>query len=474
MANNVLTRIGTALGILKAHEGEYRDGPWHLPLTGGWLSQDVGQYDNWWQMGYDPVAGGSSPMVEACVSAYSQTIAMCSGDHWWLNEKGGRDRLTTVESSLARILRKPNDYQTINDFINNLTRSLYMHGNAFALALRNDRFEIKELHLMHPLRCGYFLGETGEVFYDLSGNTIIERRFAGHRLIVPQRDVLHVRLHTREDDPLKGLSPLVATYTDVAVAQAMMRQQILFYANQARPSTVLSTEMVITKEQIEMLRAAWNEQSRGLGQGGTPILSAGLKPIQLASTARDSQLADILKLTEAHIALAFRVPLQILGVSDAAPFASTEAMMQSWLAGGLNFALDNIERAFDKLFGLKGVPDEYMEFDTSVLLRSALRDRVEAYASGTRAGIFAPNEARAQFELAKVPDGDDVRMQQQDVPLSYGAELEANPEPAASPPAAEPEAEPDEGDEGDDDKHIDADALVYRLYEHAGGVHGRT
>jgi len=40
MANNVLTRIGTALGILKAHEGEYRDGPWHLPLTGGWLSQD--------------------------------------------------------------------------------------------------------------------------------------------------------------------------------------------------------------------------------------------------------------------------------------------------------------------------------------------------------------------------------------------------------------------------------------------------
>lgn len=77
-------------------------------------------------------------MVEACVSAYSQTTAMLPGDHWRANDRGGRDRVTN--SALARILRNVNSYQTISDFLLNAVRS--------ALALRNERFEIAELHLL--------------------------------------------------------------------------------------------------------------------------------------------------------------------------------------------------------------------------------------------------------------------------------------------------------------------------------------
>jgi HK97 family phage portal protein len=223
----------------------------------------------------------------------------------------------------------------------------------------------------------------------------------------------------------------------------MTRQQLAFYMNQARPSTVLTTDLVLDKLQVDQLRERWNEQSRGLAAGGTPILTAGLKPLQLASTAQNSQLVEVMKLTDQNVALAFRVPLQILGIGGT-PYASTELLMQSWIASGLGFAINHFEEAFGQLFGLKGVPEEYLEFDTAALLRSALRDRIESYAAGTRAGIFSPNEARAQFELASVKDGDEPRMQQQDVPLSYGAELDptspAKPagEPAApTPPAVE-------------------------------------
>src|SRR4029077_18092956 len=76
-------------------EGEYRPGPWQLPVTGVWLPADVGNNSNCWQLGYDPVYPAEcSAIVEACVSAYSQTIAMCPGDHWRLNTKGGRERIT--------------------------------------------------------------------------------------------------------------------------------------------------------------------------------------------------------------------------------------------------------------------------------------------------------------------------------------------------------------------------------------------
>src|SRR4051812_25963788 len=82
--------------VVRATEGAYRPGPYSLPVTGGWLSAEVGANLNWWQMGNDVETGGRSAMVEACVSAYSQTVAMCPGDHWNLNPStGGRTRVTT-------------------------------------------------------------------------------------------------------------------------------------------------------------------------------------------------------------------------------------------------------------------------------------------------------------------------------------------------------------------------------------------
>src|ERR1700752_1301593 len=163
-----------------AVEGEYRPGPYQLPITGGWLPASIGQYTNWWQMGYLPTPPSTqSVMVEACVSAYAQTVAMCPGDHWRLNSKNGRDRVKN--SALARILRHPNDYQSISDFLLNATRSLYLHGNSYALALRNDRYEIDELHLMDPNLSTPLLAETGDVFYQLQGNDVIEKRLGGDR-----------------------------------------------------------------------------------------------------------------------------------------------------------------------------------------------------------------------------------------------------------------------------------------------------
>src|SRR4051794_40502570 len=96
--------------VARSTEGEYRPGPYSLPISGGWLSAEAGSNLNWWQMGYDVERGYASAMVEACVSAYSQTVATCPGDHWNLQDNGGRTRVTT--SALSRILKIPNGYQT--------------------------------------------------------------------------------------------------------------------------------------------------------------------------------------------------------------------------------------------------------------------------------------------------------------------------------------------------------------------------
>jgi HK97 family phage portal protein len=437
---------------VKAAEGAYRPGPYMI--DGGWLSSTAGRYMNWWQLGHSVTGSGTcSAITEACIGAYSQTIAMCPGDHWRRDSNGGRSRVSN--SPVSRVLRRPNDYQSISDFLLNLTRSLYVDGNAYALAVRDERFDISELHLMSSRACSPQLTEDGEVFYHLGGNDIIDRRF-GSGLIVPARDVLHVRLHAPRH-PLKGETPIMAAAMDVAASNAILAQQIAFFSNQARPSYMLSTDAVLTRDQSVELRAAWDMQTKGDNAGGTPILTAGLKPVSVATSSRDSQLAETMKMTQESVALVMRVPLQILGIGGT-PYASTEMLMQSWYASGLGFALNHIEEAFGLLFGLRGVPDEYVEFDTRALMRSAHLDRIEALVRGIQGGLFSPDEGRAEFELPEVPGGHgkEPRLQQQVMPLSWHTQPAAPAPPAAPSPPSSPE-----------DAERDADLIVERLYEHA-------
>lgn len=435
--------IAAARALVKrAVEGASRPGPWFLPLSGGWLNADAGRFWNWWQMGYGVELVGRSAIVEACISAYAQTVAMCPGDHWRATALGGRERVDN--SAASRLLRRPNAYQSASDFQLNLTRQLYATGNAYALALRNDRFEADEFHLMNAALSRPLLAPEGEIFYRLAGNDVIARQLgqaANHEVIVPARDVLHIRLNARrslEPWPLIGELPLTATYGDLMTQSAILASQGQFYSNQARPSAVLSTDLVLERAQVEELRQRWDEQSKALQAGGTPILTAGLKVNPWNVSSRDAQMAEFLKISEEHIALAFRIPLQILGLGGGSPAGSTEVLIRLWVATGLGFALNHIEEGLGQFFRLRGQPHEYIELSTDALLRSAFKERMDGLARAVQGGIYSPNEARVAEDLDRVPFGDEPRVQQQVVPLSAAGKIIAPAPGPPGPPSAPP------------------------------------
>ena len=315
----------------------------------------------------------------------------------------------------------------------NAVRSLYLDGNAYALALRNDRYEVSSLHLMDPRMC-WAQPADGEIFYSLGGNIVINSRLTamdyGPLSSVPARDVFHVKLQTMPQNNLRGESPLRAAYLAVAANNAMMSQAAAFYNNQSRPSGVLQTDLVLTPSQVTELRGRWDEQAKGLAAGGTPILTSGLKFQPITVSAADAQFAEAMKLSDQQIAEVFRVPLAIIG-SEAQPMGSTEALMAFWISNGLGFALNQVELSIDRLFGVAKIDGEYSEMDTSILLRSAFKDRMDALTKGVLGGIYSPNEARATESLPAVEDGDEPRVQQQVVPLSAWDRVPPAPAPAA-------------------------------------------
>jgi hypothetical protein len=63
--------------LVRAAEGEPRRGPYHLPITGGWLPD--GAPVNWWQVGIDPIGGERSAVVARCIALYGETAASLPG-----------------------------------------------------------------------------------------------------------------------------------------------------------------------------------------------------------------------------------------------------------------------------------------------------------------------------------------------------------------------------------------------------------
>jgi hypothetical protein len=216
----------------------------------------------------------------------------------------------------------------------------------------------------------------------------------------------------------------------------MRDQQQNFLANRAAPSAVLTTDLSLSPQQVQALRDRWNDAAKGLHAGGVPILSHGLKvqPWLQSAPPKDMQLAELLKLTRDQIALVFRVPLAILGVTQASG-STTEQLYAAWLASGLGFLLNHLEEAIGNLFNLKGQPEEFLEFDTSALLRSAQKDRIEMLVRGVQGGVYSPNEARAAEDLPAVEYGGEPRLQAQVIPLSAAGAIPTAPVPPSAPAA---------------------------------------
>jgi HK97 family phage portal protein len=278
---------------------------------------------------------------------------------------------------------------------------------------------------------------------------------------VPARDVLHIKLKTPRH-PLVGVTWLQALAPELAARLAINKSALAFSGNMSRPSGVLQTDLTLTKAQIDELREIWNEHAKGMNAGGVPILSRGLKFNPVSVSNVDAQIVDQLKLNDRAVAAVFGVPPMIVGLADSGSVKSAEAQMAEWLAAGLGWLINHIEKSFDQFFGLDMVPAgrEWCQFDEKTLLRTNFKERVEAEVRGVQGGIFAPNEAREFEGLPPVKAGDEPRVQQQLLPLSAVVEP---PKPAA--PAAPAIAEPT-SDAPEDDGEATRALLAYRLRKH--------
>ena len=383
--------------------------------------EQQGVHMNSWQAGIPYTRGVEKNFnaVYACRRVLSEEVARLSAGHFLKAEDGGRVQL---QSTLNRILRYPNTWQSHVNFWLGMMDRLVSDGNAYALALRDERRAVSEFI---PLRSAYPYvdPEDGAIFYGVGWDTqtpgLPPPADQEPRLLIPQREVLHLRLFTPVH-PLLGESPLVAAAVSANTGMAISNSTYSLFNRAARPSGYLKHPRRLSPDTKRRLADQWTQNYSGAGTGGTAVLEEGLEWVQLSMNAVDAEIVDQYRLTVEDVARIYRVPMFMLGDMSKSTFNNVEQMMRSFYSGGLGFYLKLIEEQLAQFMGLP--MDQHVVFDVeSGLLRAEFKDRMEGLSRGVQTGIYAPNEARRREGLPEVDHGDEPIVQAQMVTLSQAA-----------------------------------------------------
>jgi HK97 family phage portal protein len=443
-APSFIARVQQTIKGLVSSEGSWR-GPFNGMGENGNMFQ-MGELEDGWQRNLfvNGMTARHVPTAYACVMSIARATSQCYPLHV---RKTGNSYEQVTNSAAFRVMNRPNSYQTTPGFLLNMIATALFEGEAFAFATRNDRNEVNAIHPMANTSTSVRIAEDGSIYYAFGSNQLAG---TDPSFIVPARDVIHLKFHTPRH-PLIGESPIKAAALAVGINVALSTSQNAFFNRMNRASGILSTEQSLTKEQMMRLREAFDAQSKSWAQGGMPILSNGLKFQQLSVNSQDAQLVEAQRMSIEEICRVYGVPPELVGSTGKTANSNTEALISHWLSISLGSYLEHTERTFDALFGLSGT--DYIELDTTALLRTSFEKRIEALTKAVQGGLFTPDEARGKEGYGPTPGGNSAFLQRQMVPVNRIneildnelAKVAANAAPPAAPPVTdEPEPSPDD------------------------------
>lgn len=357
-------------------------------------------------------------------------------------------------SPLGAVIRKPNDYQTQSQFLQQWMISKLLAGNAYILKMRDNRGVVVKLFPLDPTRVRPLITPDGSIYYNLGMDPLSE--LTDGVTTVPSSEIIHDRMPGLFH-PLIGTSPIFACSLPAAQGHAMQRSSAAFFKNMAQPSGVLTAPGAISDATAARLKKDWTEKYTGHNVGRVAILGDGLKFDPITVSAQAAQVVEQLKLTGEQVCTAFNVPAFMVGVGVAPTIPAMqgiEALTQLYWSTCLQTHMTDIETGLTdglELYDSTAALEVAVRLDLSVLLKMDTATRYNAWKTAVSGGWLAPNEARRRENLKPVKGGDTPYLQVQNYSLAALAERDAAGPPSSSPPAPTTPALPAPVDTNDDD-----------------------
>lgn len=319
-----------------------------------------------------------------------------------------------TDSSIARVLRRPNEYMTTADFLEKCAILLELNKNVFIYPqyYRNQAGE-KVYEKLYPLKPA-----TVEYLVDKGGRNYIRFGFAsGYETIIPASDVIHWRKDFYDDyfggnsgfDDTRGQLKAVREYDKLcqSIAKAV--------ACSCQINGVMKYNTYMADEKTEAERAAFEAR---LAKNESGILFTDMKT-EYTHLPRDVKLVDAetLKFFYDVILRANGTSLAILNGDY------TKAQKEAYYEHALEADIKSLGQAFSRCLFTdreEAFGNEVAFYPNSIVFMS-MENKIAALQAGLPAGLFMKDEARELLGYPPLPNG-----QGQVVAQGYNSLLDEN------------------------------------------------
>jgi HK97 family phage portal protein len=360
----------------------------------------------------------------------------------------------TTNPAYSPVLRRPNDYQTHNQFYESWLLSKLARGNTYVLKVRDNRQVVTALHVLDPTRVQPLVADDGSVFYRLSSDNLADI----DDIVVPAREIIHDRFNCLFH-PLVGTPPVFASGLASMLGLNAQRTSALLFENASVPGGLLTTPGEISDIEEKRIKEEFELRFSRSNLGRVAVMSGGLKYEKIAMTNVEGQMIEQLKWSAEVVCSVYHVPPYKVGVGVLPTYNNVQALNVEYYSQALQSHIEEIEELLDAALGIGWGEGLGTEFDTENLLRMDTVTQVTAIRDAVGAGVMTPNEGRSKFDLKPVKGGESPYLQQQNYSLAALAKRDAQADPfapatppALPPPAAGPPEQPT-------DKQLDDDEI---------------
>ncbi len=422
----------------------------HEPTTGAWQRNEELTRDNI----------TTYPALYACLNRITQDIGKLP---FVLRKLGSNGIWTTAENpAWSPVLRKPNGYQTQQQFRETWILSKLIDGNTFVLKQRDNRGVVTALYVLDPSRVTPLVSEAGRVFYEITYNTannLLPVAYDGSKITIPASEIIHDRINPFHHH-LLGVPPLTAAALAAGKNIHILRNSSSFFQNNASPGGLVSGPAGMSEDDADKLQLMFNNNFSGENSGRIAVVGADLKFTPFAFKAADSQVVEQMRYSDEQVCQPFGIPPFKIGIGSIPAGLGVDAINLLYHEDALSGHIESMENLLDEAIALPA--DWGVWLDTDPLFRMDQGKKAEVETKLVGGNIKTPNEGRLAFDLPPLEGGDTVYMQQQDFPLDQVRKnkiVDADLKPII-PSASETENADDDQDE-ETTKSINNAALMH-------------
>lgn len=341
----------------------------------------------------------SISMVWSCVKILSESL---SGLPLKLYEdKQGTRSLVTGKDPMLTLLRKPNPYMTMLNFLKFVVVNMALRGNAFALIERN----------VHGDQIGLVPLDWRTVKIDTEDDLIYwVTPSEGDPYPVSPEHMLHFKLFSL--DGVVGLSPIEHQAETMGLAKAGQQWSARFMRKGGFTGGYVIYEQFLTKaQQAQVMEKFPDVRKADVDDiGKMAILQGNPKIVPAGISQKDAQFIESQQFQEEALAGIYGVPLWLANRAGKTSImgSNLEQQLTGYITFGLKPFIDAVEDEFnDKIYRVKS---RFVEFAVEGLLRADSAGRATYYGSALGgsggSGWMTINEVRVKENLPPL-EGDE-------------------------------------------------------------------